>query len=58
MLKRYDAIKNEMVELDQEYFDRLQWQFACMMKDYAKHCPKQYEHFCNSYGVKVKDNAN
>lgn len=45
MLKRYDAIKEEMVELTQEYFDLLQSQFAQLMFHYSKNSPENYKNF-------------
>ena len=48
-LKRYDAIKDEMVELTQEYFDNLQKRFEQMLLHYSTSCPEKYKEFCNKY---------
>lgn len=55
MLKRYNGIKDEMVELTQEYFDELQKQFVAMMMHYSKNSPENYNKFCDEY--KVNQNA-
>lgn len=48
MLRRYDVTTDEMVELTQEYFDRLQRQFAKMMFYYSN-SPENYKNFCKEF---------
>lgn len=49
MLQRYDPHKDELVELTQDYFDRLQRQFAQMMFHYSANSPKNYKMFCKEF---------
>jgi len=54
MLQRYDATKDEMVELDQEYFNKLYKQFIAISLDYKKNCPDKYKEFLDNYTLTVK----
>lgn len=55
MLKRYDAIEDEMVELTQDYFDMLQHQFTKAIFYFSKNCPEDYAKFIESYKSEFKD---
>lgn len=45
MLKRYDASKDELVELTQEYFDNIQKQFGKVMLYFSNAVSEEYKKF-------------
>jgi hypothetical protein len=54
MIKRYDASKDEMIELTQEYFDMLEAKYLrLVIYLYGKH-PEIYKEFVASGNNKVK----
>ncbi len=57
MLTRYDAIKDQEVELTQEYFNELQAQFGAMLHHYSLNCNDKFNEFCEEWKSKVNKNA-
>lgn len=49
MIKRYDIQKDEMIELTQEDFDKIENQLRAVTLHYKRNSPENFDKFRNEY---------